>query len=318
MIAESSLQIAAQQPLIADRLPPVTTDRQQSTARHDLYLRLGVPLAVSVESCEDGIRVRGDLEKMNWAVYEVISRGLRKLIATRLSIDPELLALNKLLVVDSGHATQYFEILVPPSHGATFASANTQADITTFLRVVKGERLPEDEPIAQEKTPGQTADAAVPVGSAPFGTTNGASPADLAREVRAAIGGKTLPAACTIDSPSWSTSMSISGKLGERLRNPPSEPQVLEIDCHVDGYLKSQRLVHLLPVLLSSDAGGTKRDGRKVVAFDEEKWLDRIASLASKHGQLVKATYQCVVDDRRELLQLLDIASIAETQKSHG
>lgn len=329
MFAESSLHLAIQdlgihEPtlLAADRLPRherQTPDHSGTSSGNDLYVRLGVPLPVSVETGHSGIFVRGDLEKMNWAPYEAISRGLRKLIAARLNVDVEALAMNKLLVVETDHATQYVEIVVPPDHGQDFSSADTQGDVDTFLRVVKGEPL--------HPSSGDSLILAQPPAAADRGCDDGprrescqSRAADFAREVRAAVGGKTLPAACTIDSPGWSSPMQLSGKLGDRPPKQRSEPEQRVIDCHIDGYLKSQRLVHLIPVSAGNqESAGVKRDGRKTVAFDEEQWFEVIATLAAKRGLVVRATYRCVSDGKKELLQLVDLeVPVAAVQSASG
>lgn len=321
MISETSLHRAIEElgthvqvPLVAE---PLSQNTQQlaglpgSTASGDLYVRLGVPLAVSVETGRNGILVRGDLEKMNWSLYEEVSGGIRKVVAASLGVDFESLALNKLMVVDESHATQYFEIVVPSGHGQSLTSDGTQANIATYLQVVKGERLPEEprhtDALARSPVTGEESGD-----DARHQERCRSLAIDLAREVRAAVGGKTLPAACTIDAPGWSSPMELSGKLGEKIRTPPSAPEKRVIECYIDGYLKSQRVVHLLPVSSGSDESvGAKRDGRKIVAFDEEQWFGEIADLARERGLLARATYSCVTDGSKQLLQLMDLVIVA-------
>lgn len=299
MFAESSLQLAIQDlgvnqqvPLVADPLARehcASPDIADPTA--PLYIRIGAPLPVTVESAQDRFFVRGNLEKMNWALYEEISGGLRKVIAAQLKVEVETLAMTKLLAVEAGHAKQYVEIAVPPSHGQAFTSVDTQEKVGTYLHVLRGKPLPE--------------------GSSD-GDSGLAGVIECAREVRQAIGGKTLPATCTITSSGWDTPMHLAGKLGDKPEERPTEPKEEDINCLVDGYIKSQRVVHLLPVSDgSAESPAAKREGRMVVAFDEERWFDDIAALAAKRCQVVRVTYRQVLVGKKKLLQLVDLGAVA-------
>ena len=190
--------------------------------------------------------MRGDLDKMNWALYKEIAGGLRKLVAAQLGVEVEALVINELLLVEADHAMQYVEITVPPVHRHAFVSADTQEQVGTYLHVLSGKALPQESSEGAEG-PGQAV--------------------AIAREVRAAIGGKTLPAVCTVSSNGWDAALQLSGRLGDKPEQQTSKPEEYLILCHVDGYVKSKRLVHLLP--LSNGDGedrGRKRAGRKLVA----------------------------------------------------
>jgi hypothetical protein len=216
---------------------------------------------------------------------------LRKLVAERLKVDVSALAMTQLLMLDAGQAMQYVEIEIPSAHGDAFASADSQEEVGAFLHVLSGKVMPET----------------VEGGGNAF-----ARAVEIAREVRTAIGGKTLPSACTVTSTGWEAALQLSGKLGDKPEPPPSKPEDHVILCHVDGYLKKQRYVHLLP--LAGGEGDTtnhKREARKIVAFDEERWFAHIAALAAERGQVVRASYRRVVDGKRELLQLIDLAPLA-------
>jgi hypothetical protein len=308
------LALQEQVPLAADRLPSGRgADIANRTANDDrLYVRLGVPLPVAVETKQSRIHMRADWERMYWGPYTAVARGLREVIAGNLYVKADALALNKLLVVEADRATQYVEIVVPQNHAERFTSVDTQANVKTFLRAVKGEPLPfnvgDASGVAHDSygAEGQThlADEA----------QGGPSRAiELAREVRAAVGGTTLPAACIIEASGWQAPMQLSGRLGDKLRAVPSAPKERIIDCRLDGYIKSQRLVHLMPVS-TREKGKARSDGRKIVAYDEEKWFTTIAVLAAKQDQLVRATYREVIDGKKERLQLTNLEAVADRE----
>jgi hypothetical protein len=252
-----------------------------------VHVRLGVPLPVQVEAKHDCIHMRADWERMNWGTYTAIAQGLRKLVAGDLQIEADALKLNKLLIVDGDRAVQYVEIVVPKNHAPRFTSAETRANFKNFLTVVTGEPL-------SDATQGDPSLAI-----------------ECAREVRAAVGGKTLPAACFIQASGWEAPLALSGRLGAKPPAAASTREELTIECRVDGYIKSQRLVHLLPVSTSNERGKARNDGRRMVAYDEAIWFKTIASLASEPGQLVRATYEQVFDGMKERLKLTNLEPIA-------
>lgn len=299
-----------QVPLTADALPgigtPTAAPRSIGHSDDRLYVRLGVPVPVKLQTVGDNIHMRADWERMYWGVYTAVAMGIRKLLAARLGVECKELDLHKLLVVEPDHATQFVEVVVPKQLADAFNSPDTQDEVKTFLHIVKGRELPEDSAAYDASTSGLTheVDGLVPQ---PLSIAK-----RIAHEVREAAGGKTLPAACSIDAPGWEAPMKLEGKLGDK---PPKasgkKPEKITLTCLVDGYVKSQRVVHLLPLTTNHDKSSKRiGDGRKVVAFKEEAWLAEIAALAAAPGLTACATYLEVDDGGKARLHLLNIERI--------
>lgn len=278
-----------------------------------LYVMLTVRLPVQVETTQLGIQLRADWERMYWGAYTAIAGGLRKLLAGYLEVGADALAFYKVLMVVVDSATQCVEIVIPKSHAAKFTSVDIQSHIKTFLSVLMGDPLPCD--IGDAAGVAREPDAEGHAHHLPNGNPRGPSLAiELAREVRAAVGGTTLPAACTIEGSGWEAPLPLSGRLGEKPRPAPSTPRELTLECRLDGYIKSQRVVHLLPMSTSSERVKARSDGRKIVAYDEERWFRDIASLASERGQIVRATYLEVIDGTKQRLELTNLEAVARDE----
>ncbi|TDP72278.1 hypothetical protein [Roseateles toxinivorans] len=285
-----------------DRRPQV-----QAVPRPSFEGDKGAELALTISSSikaqllggtDTELDVRADFGSIKWREITPIAVEIKHMLASELKINPSEVTISQSMLFGANHGTARVLFRVPAQHKQTLDSSGVQNMIRAFfLCLIHG---PESSPRPLPATvdmfePLQRADlAGTPSDNAPREVA--ADVAAHARNVLSQIGGRTLPGQLVIEAPNWRTKDSIGGTLAPKPESH-KEPQLIKLECHVDGFIKSKRTVHLIERL-----GGAVID----VSFDEARWLTKVIDLASRNAEKVEVTYrETTVGSKAESRELI-------------
>lgn len=268
--------IEQQQPLVE----PATLGDQPGVEpdKAEFHLRLEDDLPVSLHHEDRIIDLTARFNKVKWDRYEPIADGCRRLTARLAEVGVDDVRISQTLHIDGKEGSPRLTIQLPPSFVEVVSSRPFQQAIEAFVRQVKfgGDNKSEKDLFPM--------DVVVEESGAFNKKETDELVREIAEEVRAIVGGRTLPGGCVVESPLWLEPFELRGVLGPKPEIDPEPPVDISLTCGVDGYRKRDRVVYLFPNFPANAASIE-------VSFDEKEWLETIKDAAALEGQLFNARF---------------------------
>lgn len=265
------------QPLVDSATLTDQPDVEPGQAEFHLRLDDGIPVSVKHENRAFDVTAR--FGKVKWSLYETIANGCRRLTAQLTELEIDEVRISQILHIEGNDGSLRLTIQLPPTFAEVVASRPFLQAIESFLRQVKcGEySKPEEDlfPMDLDVSDPGAFDKKIE-------TDNLVQ--EIAKEVRAVVGGRTLPGGCTVESPLWKDHFELCGILGPKPEIEQKPPEDIPLTCGVDGYRKRARVVYLFPNFPVNAASIE-------VSFDEKEWLETIKDAAALEGQLFNARF---------------------------
>lgn len=257
-----------------------TEDQPAEPAKAEFHLRLEDDLPVSVQYSDKNMDLSARFDKVKWDRYEPIAEGCRRLTAKLTGLDIDEVRISQTLHIDGSDGSPRLTIQLPSTFAQVVASRQFQDAIESFLQQVKKGKHENSEDLF------------------PMGDDVGELAAskrkmtddmvqEISEQVRAVVGGRTLPGRCVLESPLWLAGFELFGGLGPKPEIEPEFHKGIRLLCGVDGYRKRARVVYLFPNLLASAAPIE-------VSYSERDWLSIIKEAAACEGQLFEAEFDQV------------------------
>lgn len=295
-----SVVIPIAQPLaesaILEDQPDVEPDKAE------FHLRLENDLPVSLHHEDRIIDLTARFDKVKWDRYESIADGCRRLTARLAGVGIDDVQVSQTLHIDGNEGSPRLTIQLPSTFVEVVRSRTFQQAIQAFLRQVK---LGGDNKSEKDLFP---MDVVVEESGAFDKKETDELVREIAEEVRAIVGGRTLPGGCAVESPLWLDHFELRGVLGPKPEIDPEPLESIPITCGVDGYRKRDRVVYLFPNFPANAASIE-------VSFDEKEWLVTVKEAAALEGQLFSARFDEVKTGTKIKRKL---TALAKTNGDHG